>query len=92
MDLPRFFNTYKHKRFNYLPRYYDERKEELEERKERIAREEGLVDPDTIQHSSIRGSFRHMHGYREQANRASAIRTIIIISILVGLVLLLFSL
>ncbi|MBN1951273.1 MAG: hypothetical protein JW801_08710 [Bacteroidales bacterium] len=92
MDLPRFFNTYRHKRFNYLPMYYDPKKEELEERKSRIEREAGLVDPSTIKKSSIRGSFRHVHGYREKANRASAIRTLIIVGILLGLVLLLFTL
>ncbi len=32
MALPSFFKTYKPKRFNYIPRYYDPQKEELEER------------------------------------------------------------
>ncbi|OFX44169.1 MAG: hypothetical protein A2046_08080 [Bacteroidetes bacterium GWA2_30_7] len=37
MGLPGFFKLPKHKSFNYSPRYYDERKEELEKLKNESA-------------------------------------------------------
>lgn len=92
MDLPRFFRTYKHRQFNYIPLYYDRQKEELKERIRRIEQEESGKNEGEYQKSIIRGSFRHVSGYRAKANRASALRTVFIILILLALVLLLFSL
>ena len=37
--MPSFFRLTKNKQFNYIPRYYNEQKEEMKKRKKRIARE-----------------------------------------------------
>jgi len=42
MGIPRFFSTPKPKQFNYIPRYYDEQKEALEERIRDIEIEMGV--------------------------------------------------
>ena len=93
MDLPRFFRSYKHRQFNYIPVYYDRQKEELQERVRRIKKEEsGEKEKEGEQKNSIiRGSFRHVSAYRAKANRASALRTLAIVLILLALVLFLFT-
>ena len=94
MDLPRFFRNYKHRQFNYIPVYYDQQKEELNERIRRIKKEESgeKQEEGEYKKSIIRGSFRHAAAYRAKANRASAIRTLLIILILLAFVLFLFTL
>jgi hypothetical protein len=89
--LPKFFRTYQHKQFNYIPRYYDRQKEELQERIKRIQQEGSGELTENYKPSIIRGSFRHASAYRTKANRASSLRTIVIILILLALVLFLFS-
>jgi len=92
MELPKFFRTYKHRQFNYIPRFYDQQKEELKERIRRIENESKKAEKGEYDRSIIRGSFRHSSAYRAKANRASALRTLLIIFILAALVLVLFSL
>ena len=73
----KFWHIPEHRVFHYEPRYYDERKEKLEdiykkygktmpgEEIEAIAKKEGLVDEDTgkryIPGMHIRGSFRRTY-------------------------------
>jgi len=44
MGIPSFFRTPKPKPFNYIPRYYDEQKEDLEERIRNIEIEMGVKE------------------------------------------------
>lgn len=88
--LPKFFRTYKHKQFNYMPLYYNQQKEELEERIKRI---EGELKGETTgeyKPGIIKGSFRHLHSMRKKTNRASTFRLMLIIIILLALVYYLF--
>jgi hypothetical protein len=89
--LPKLFRTYKHKQFNYIPRFYNRQKEELEERIRRIQQEETGELSGEYKKSIIRGSFRHASAYRTKSNRSSALRTLLIIFILMALVFFLFS-
>jgi len=94
MDLPRFFRSYKPRQFNYIPVYYNRQKEELKERIRRIKEEESgeREKEGEYRKSIIRGSFKHVSAYRAKANRASSLRTVLIILILLAFVLFLFTL
>jgi hypothetical protein len=84
MALPRFFRTYKHKQFTYLPRYYDPIKERLQERIKQIeasqGKSEGGPKPGTYLQ---RGAFKRHHIERnKKAERWSTVRLVIIIVVL----------
>ncbi len=88
MGIPRMFKLPKHKTFNYVPRYYDPEKEEMEERRKKLARElgqdtlnEDYVPGEAIRHGAMRGFFQK----KEKANIQSPIRVIIILAILLAL-------
>ena len=97
MGLPVFFKLQKHKRFNFVPRYYDERKEELKKKVENSnpGKDVGLECRDeaclvsTSQRNvstyvpNIKGQFRRY--YRRSSSKSkqhSNIRLIIIIIVL----------
>jgi hypothetical protein len=90
--LPKFFRTYKNKQFNYMPLYYNQQKEEMEERVRRIESE--LQGKSTGQYKPgiIKGSFKHLHSMRKRSNRVSSFRLILIITILLALAYFLFKL
>jgi len=88
----RFFYLPKGRKYNYQPRYYDERKEELERRKRRIDRELGL-DPDAPKDQyipSIKGQMRKHLKVRKKARKASSIRMVIILAVLLLITYILF--
>lgn len=80
-----------HQRFSYNPRFYDPKKEEMEERENRIKseleREKGL-QPDTNAHRSrIAGSF-HAARRRSKASsepNAAIIRSMILLALVIFL-------
>ena len=81
-----FFYLPKGKKYNYIPRFYDEQKEELEKRKRVIDAElrregkEGLEDDIYI--PNIKGKMKsHMKAVRKQ-KRNSNIRMVIILAFL----------
>jgi len=57
MALLNFFNTPKHQRYNYKPRFYDPKKEELEERMQKYKGKEGKNDVDAVK-SRLSKGFR----------------------------------
>lgn len=88
----RFFYLPKGRKYNYQPRYYDERKEELERRKRRIDREMGL-DPDAQNGPyipSIKGQMRKHLKVRKKARKNSSIRMMIILAVLLLITYILF--
>jgi hypothetical protein len=84
--LPKFFRTYKHKQFNYMPLYYNQQKEELEERVRRIENELQGKPTGEYKPGIIKGSFKHLHSMRKKSNRVSSVRLIVIILVLIALV------
>lgn len=90
--LPKFFRTYKNKEFNYIPLYYNQQKEELNERKKRIEREVKGGGEMKFQPGIIRGSFRNVRSIRRKAERGSALRVFVIVVLLLALVVYLFRL
>ena len=80
----RFLHTPKNKQFNFKPRYYNEEKEELEKRVQKIKRELGVEDEDTTQPYSphIKGQMRGYFKKNVELKRKSTIRLVIILLIL----------
>jgi len=80
MALFNFFNVPKHRTFNYQPRYYDPRKEEMENRKKAA---QGRDDVHIIG-SHIRGKIQKaVYEGRKGSLSPMASRIIILVSILV---------
>lgn len=78
-----FFKTGRPKQFNYIPRYYDEQKEEAAERKRRIELELGIADSaGGFQSSLRRGVMSRKLTQRRKANHSTTLRLLIIIAIL----------
>lgn len=78
-----FLKPHKHQTFSYKPRYWDPKKEEAEQRRERIRRlEEGGVENMKVR---IRGGFRgggvgrEAMGYRSARTKKSNVRLLIIL-------------
>ncbi len=88
-----FTKTPAHKRFNYIPRHYDPREEEMKERQERIKKEveAGLrkeTEQDLLKHQSrIKGSFQAARKRSVQKSEPSAavLRTLITLFIVIEL-------
>ncbi len=88
-----FFKKYKHKKFTYSPLYYNQQKEDLEERIRRIEREEnGSGNEDNYFPGNIKGSFQHLRSLRSKSQRSSSIRIIIIAAILIAIVYIILGL
>lgn len=88
----KFVNLPKSKRFNITTRFYDERKEAMKEREERIRREMAENNGEIVSSygSGIKGSFRnagkHVHSRTlADARRKSNMRLLYIIVILLAL-------
>ena len=84
MGLPRFFPEMKIHEFEYIPRYYDPRKEDLKIRRARIRKELGKEDEEDtriLQH----GTFRRMYDRRKsELKQANIRRTVLFVIFLVG--------
>jgi hypothetical protein len=88
-----FTKTPNYKRFNYIPRHYDPREEEMKERQERIRREvEAGLRKETaedlqIHQSRIKGSFQSARKRSVQKTEPSAalLRTLITLFIVIEL-------
>ncbi len=81
--LPTFIKQKKPNRFEFRPRYYDAKKEKMQERRERIAAELGLTEGkrlsenETLFRSRLRESWQRSSQRARQTHQAS-LRTIII--------------
>ncbi|MEA1899123.1 MAG: hypothetical protein U9N53_15805 [Bacteroidota bacterium] len=79
-QLPSFFRTHQPKRFNYTPFYYDEQKEDLEQRtrqiKQDMGHEKGEVYVPKIRKGQMGNFYRRK---RKQIERRSNIRLFIVI-------------
>ncbi|GCC53587.1 hypothetical protein SanaruYs_38320 [Chryseotalea sanaruensis] len=88
-----FTKTPEHKRFNFMPRHYDPREDEMKEREERIQKEveAGLrkeTEEDLLRHQSrIKGSFQaaRKRSVQKSAPSAAVLRTLITLFIVLEL-------
>jgi 2'-5' RNA ligase len=74
MAIPSLFKTPRHRKFDYRPIYYNQQKEELQERIRKIEQEMGVGKPSdsnykpTIQKGQMRGHFREARRLKKQSN------------------------
>ncbi|NLA24147.1 MAG: hypothetical protein GX879_04190 [Bacteroidales bacterium] len=81
-----FFRVQRHNVFNYKPRFYDAEKEEREKRRRQLWAEDGKDIPaEGAPGSTIKGSFNYLIDRRKSQQRASRIRTLIILFFLIFL-------
>lgn len=87
-----FFKTNRPKQFNFIPRYYDEQKEEAESRRNRIKSELGIEGEDKGYRSTLhKGVMARKLSSKRKANRNAVFRLLIIIAILFLMMLYLLS-
>jgi hypothetical protein len=91
MQLPSFFKTNKNRQFTYIPRFYDPKKEEMEERRKRLGLDQSDGPVREYRRGIMRGSFREALDSRKKTNRSSSLRLVLILIILIVIVLYLFS-
>ncbi|MBN2349306.1 MAG: hypothetical protein JXJ22_10735 [Bacteroidales bacterium] len=94
MGLPRFFPSLKHRVFDYKPIYYNEQKEELENRIRQAEQGKNTVGEKTHFHTSItRGSMRgYIKEAKKRTSQKSNLRLVIILILLVAFAIYLFLL
>jgi hypothetical protein len=89
-----FFKIPKTKQFHYKPRYYDERKEELDRRIAQIKSEMGITDDEPDENKYFRGDYKpnikgQMRAYFRQSQsrqkRTSNVRLLVILLVLLAL-------
>lgn len=93
MALAPFFKLFKNKSFNYTPRYYDERKEELAKRIAQIKKEMGVTDDsekakviEKAYSVDIKGKMRsRFRPARRSESRKSTIRLLLILLVLMAI-------
>ncbi len=85
MALPSFFKLNKHKVFNYVPIFYDKKKEEFNERVRRIEQELGIKKDLEFRSSIKRGAMREYIQRSRKQDRYSSLRLIIIFIFLLAL-------
>jgi 2'-5' RNA ligase len=91
MAIPGLFKVPKNKEFKFIPRYYDERKEKLQERIRTIEAEMGIKSNKVKYHSGItRGSMRGNRDRVRSAKKQSNIRLLVILGFLVILIYFIF--
>ena len=91
MGIPRLFRLSQHRQFTYEPIYYDERKEQLQERIRNIENELGIKREDEVNIRTLsKGSFSHFHDRKRKSQKYSSLRLIIILLFLVFITYYLF--
>lgn len=81
-------NTLQNKRFDYTPRYYDERKEALNQKKEYYEKMKSGDLSEDERRSALRENFRNEMSrgeYRQGQNRSANIRVVLLIMVIVAL-------
>ena len=83
MALPSFFKINKNRRFNFIPRYYDPQKENLEKRIRSIEQEMGVKEGEAYRPSIRKGQMTNYFNRKKgKAQKQSNIRLIIILLVL----------
>ena len=76
----RFFKLPKNKEFEYIPRYYDEQKEELEERVKKIERKMGVGSGNNeVYVPNIKGQMKSYYNKNLKERKQSNFRLVVIL-------------
>jgi hypothetical protein len=86
----RFMKVNHHKKFDYRPMYYSERKEQLMKQVERYQKEDSAIGEREV---DLRDQFARNKRYESYQNQSlkSTIRLIVVLAILIGAVYFIFS-
>ncbi len=85
MALFKFLHTPKPKQYNFIPRYYNEEKEYLQNRLDQVKKSTESNDPEAIKLRISRGfkqKFRQDQKFRKQQRKKSNLRLVITIVVL----------
>ncbi len=86
MAIPRLFKLPQYNKFDYRPRYFDPKKEELEKRKKRIQKEVEFEEQGRTEIKFKQGINRDGYFYqRSKVERRSNVRVIVILAVLVAI-------
>ncbi len=85
-----FFRLNKHKQFEYKPLFYDQQKEEFQERVRRIEEEMGVHKNTEYKSTLRRGAMRSYLQTSRRKDRYGSIRLIVIVLLLLALAYYLF--
>ncbi len=89
-----FFNVRKPRKFNHQPIYFDSRKEDLQERINKIKREMDIEPEETTYKPNIKGSFveqtSHVRKRVDQDDKERSSRTIRLVLALVVLIVIFY--
>ena len=81
-----FGKKIRHRRFDYIPRYYDQDKEELEARLEKYNRKPGNIE---LSKQRIRGGFKRKYSVNSDYSKKTVQRSNRILLIVIGVLLML---
>jgi len=84
------FKTRKNKQFTYSPRFYDQRKEELEQRIKAVEREMQGNTGEIYSNRLTRGAFRQRRERLQKQTRNSYIRLVVILLVLALVIYLIY--
>lgn len=87
-----FFKTPKHRVFNYQPLYYDEKREKMKERLEKLQEEEGISETNYRPGKFIRHNMRKSIYQNKSKSNNPVVTRIIIMVALIGLLIMLYYL
>lgn len=90
MALFSFFRSERPKQFNFTPRYYDERKEALQERIKNIEIEMGVRKDDGARRRLQKGALQEHFTKKRTAERKSSLRLVFITALLLAVFYYLF--
>lgn len=90
MAIFRFFRLPQHKQFHYDPLFYDERKEQLQDRIRNIEIEMGIKKEGEVRRTLEKGSFSYYRDKRKRSQKVSSLRLVLLIILLTVVTYLLF--
>lgn len=90
MGVWKFFRPPQPRQFHYEPLYYDERKEQLQDRIRNIEIEIGIKKEGETRRTLQKGSFSYYRAKRKKDQKASYLRLVLIIILLIVISYLLF--
>lgn len=85
MGFINFGSRIKHRRFDYIPRYYDQAKEEREELMKRYTGEATKLSDTELAKTRIRAGFKRRYNYKSDTTKNQQMRSMIIVLMLVVL-------
>lgn len=91
MGFINFGSRIKHRKFDYIPRYYDQAKEEREELMKRYTGKATDLSDTELAKTRIRAGFKRRYNYKSDATKNQQIRSlaiVLMVAIMLGILIL----